>query len=144
MLREAQYANSPSDPEHKKLVNLVFERRGSAPEIRAAIETDCIGERQRAADTAAAIAALQKNQEATSAGAGVGAEPSVGTSRQNAVVPTPVSTVRKNDSAAQCANLNRELSTLQALSRQGGSIAAMEKINAQRRDIDSKISAAKC
>lgn len=140
VLREAQYATAPSDLEHKKLVSSVYERRGTAPEIRAAIETDCIGEKQRAADTAAAIAVLQNAQGNTSAVK----EPSSKVATPTAAAGESAPAIKKSINATQCADLNNELIFLQASSRRGGSVATMEGINAQRRAIDSKISSTKC
>ena len=43
-----------------KTVGAVYSRRGTAPEIRAAIEADCVGEKQRQADAVAALKALNE------------------------------------------------------------------------------------
>jgi hypothetical protein len=137
-LREAQSAKGSS--EHRKLVDAVYDRRGSAPEIRASIEADCIGEKQRAADAAAAIAAI----------AAQGGLPAVAASPAVAVAPTaaapaPATAVaKKNDNASECADLNNKLSSLKDRARQGGGASTMEQINKERRTVDSNISAAKC
>jgi hypothetical protein len=137
-LREAQYANAEGNPEHKNLVDAVYEQRGTAPQIRAAIEADCIGEKQRAADANAALAAVQKSPGATAASArapaAIGAAPLT-------VAGAPA---KPNDSAAQCANLGSQLASVQERARRGGGVAAMEQLANERRAIDSKISAAKC
>jgi hypothetical protein len=141
-LREAQSAKGSS--EHKKLVDSVYDRRGSAPEIKAAIEAECISERQHAADAAAAIAAI----------AAQGGLPTVAASPVAAAAPTAAAaapapaaasaSASKNDNAVQCAKLNIELTTLKDRARQGGSVSTMERINNERRTVDSKISAARC
>ncbi len=138
-LREAQYANAEGNPDHKNLVDAVYEQRGTAPHIRAAIEADCIGEKQRAADANAALAAVQRSQGTAAAPAR--AAPAAGTAPL-AVAAAPAG--KANDSAAQCANLSSQLTAVQERARKGGGVAAMEQINSERRAIDSKISAAKC
>ena len=63
--QEAQLSQLPSTgsrAEMTKTLESVYRKRGSAPEIRAAIEAECVAEKQQAADTAAAIKALQAQQ----------------------------------------------------------------------------------
>jgi hypothetical protein len=139
-LREAQYANAEGNPEHKNLVDAVYEQRGTAPQIRAAIEADCIGEKQRAADANAALAAVQKSQGTTAAPARTAPATGAGTGPLT-VAGAPA---KPNDSAAQCANLSSQLAGVQERARKGGGVAAMEQLANERRAIDSKISAAKC
>jgi hypothetical protein len=98
-LREAQYANAEGNPEHKNLVDAVYEQRGTAPQIRAAIEADCMGERQRAADANAALASLQKIQ---------GTAPAAARSAPTATAPLAVAAApagKAGDNASQCTNL---------------------------------------
>jgi hypothetical protein len=137
-LREAQYANAEGNLEHKNLVDAVYAQRGTAPQIRAAIETDCIGERQRAADANAALAAVQKAQ--SSAPAAARATPAATAPLAVAAAPAR----KASDSAAHCTNLSSQLSAVQERARSGGGVATMEQIGNERRAIDSKISAAKC
>jgi hypothetical protein len=137
-LREAQYANAEGNPEHKSLVDAVYEQRGTAPQIRAAIETDCIGEKQRAADANAALASVQKAQ---------GTAPAVVRTAPTPTAPLTVAAApagKSGDSASQCANLSSQLAAVQERARRGGGVSAMEQIGNERRAIDSKISAAKC
>ncbi len=138
-LREAQYASAAGNPEHKNLVDAVYEQRGTAPQIRAAIEADCIGEKQRAADANAAVAAAQKSPGASAAPAR--AAPTTGAAPLT-VAAAPAG--KPNDSAAQCANLSSQLAAVQERARKGGGVAAMEQLANERRAIDTKISAAKC
>jgi hypothetical protein len=137
-LRETQYASNAGNPEHKNLVDAVYEQRGTAPQIREAIEADCIGEKQRAADANAALAAVQKSQAVT---APVRAALATGTAPL-AVAGAPAG--KTSDNGAQCANLSSQLVAVQERARKGGGVAAMEQIATERRAIDSKISAAKC
>jgi hypothetical protein len=46
--------------------------------------------------------------------------------------------------SGQCASLRSDLATLQSRARAGGSVATMERINNERRQVDSQISSAKC
>lgn len=138
-LREAQYANAEGNPEHKNLVDTVYEQRGTAPQIRAAIEADCIGEKQRAADANAALAAVHKSQGTSTAparAAGANGTPAL------TVAAAPAG--KATDGAAQCALLNSQLASVQERARRGGGVAAMEQLANERRAVDSKISAAKC
>jgi hypothetical protein len=119
------------------LVDAVYEQRGTAPQIRAAIEADCIGEKQRAADANAALATGQKNQGTV---ASARAAPAAGT----APLIVAGAPAKPADSVAQCANLSSQLASVQERARRGGGVAAMEQLANERRAIDSKISAAKC
>ena len=137
-LREAQYASNAGNPEHKSLVDAVYEQRGTAPQIRAAIEAECIGERQRAADANAALAAVQKNLGVTAPARSVS---STGTAP---LIVAAAPTGKTGDSAAQCASVSSLLASVQERARKGGGVVTMEQLANERRAIDSKISAAKC
>lgn len=144
-LREAQAANG--SPEHRKLVGAVYDRRGSAPEVRAAIEAECIGERQRAADAAAAIAAIaaQGGLPTATTSPATGAGPAAAAATAAATAPAlSAATGKTNDTAGRCTKLNHELASINQRARQGGSVATMEQINNERRALDRSISVAKC
>jgi hypothetical protein len=53
--------------EATRVIESVYTRRGTPPEIRAAVEKDCIAERQKAAEEAEAANALQPPAEAPAA-----------------------------------------------------------------------------
>jgi hypothetical protein len=132
-LREAQKAKSPGNG---ALIDAVYERRGSAQEIRAQIEAECIAEKQRAADAAAALHALQ--QAAGTNATTVAPQPTA------AGTAEPLKPVAALNNKAQCASLYQQRTTVQNRGRQGGDIATMERINSERRAIDEQISSAKC
>lgn len=56
---DAKRPYSPGSAEQKRLVADVFNKRGSAPEIRSAIEADCMLEKERDAQAAALISAAR-------------------------------------------------------------------------------------
>jgi hypothetical protein len=137
-LREAQRAKSP---ENGKLIDAVYDRRGSAQEISAQIEAECITEKQRAADAAAALAALQ---QAAGADAPATAPKPATALKEPSNGESAPKTAATADNKAQCANLRQQLTAVQDRGRQGGNVADMERINTDRRKIDQQISNAKC
>jgi hypothetical protein len=143
--KEKQLQKSPgylSADDYANMVEAVYARRGSAPEIRASIEADCIAEKQRAADTAAAIAALQQGAKPVAQTPVVGV-PVVGVPAAPASAEAKTAPVQASNTA-RCDSLMAERSDLQSRARQGGGIGTMEQINNQRRSVDTQISQAKC
>ncbi len=125
----------------RQLVMEVYQKRGSAAQIRSAIEEDCAAQKEKDAQTAAMMKAL-----------GLEGNP------QPQAQPRPVEDPRAAEERRQrlaadeeaarkketCARLNGDMQRNLSSQRAGGSITRMEKLNDERRDILRQISEAGC
>jgi hypothetical protein len=142
---EERLVSEATTPAAKRLVQDVYRRRGAASHVQAAVEADCIAEKQKAEeDTAKAIAAALKAQrEGTPQAPETAAAPS----------PDPHAEERaKRERAAyeadrkkeQCARYNARVDELRARERAGGSAHTMDELNEQRRSLRAQMSGAGC
>ncbi len=144
-LAEKLKLNASED--EKNLITDVYSKRGSAPEIRAAIEADCIAAKKQAEQAAAMIAAGLKLQGKDQTAPG-------GTSPQATTADTKATaTVQGDESAARrvaenkkalCSNIAAKIDVIQKTQRSGGNVAAMESLNQNRRDAEAERSRAGC
>jgi hypothetical protein len=122
--------------EDKRLVRDVYRRPGGASTVQAAVEADCVVEKQKAEEeTAKAIAAaLKAGRDGT------------------LPAPEPASPQRPQERAAhepdrkkqQCAQLDAQLESLRARERAGGDVRRMEALNDERRALRAQMSRAGC
>lgn len=135
---EKQIGESHGNEDLIATIRAVYARRGTAPEIRAAIESECVAERTKQAEAAEALKALQK--QAGPAGAPVPAAPAP------AADPAPAATA--GPAAAKpnpmCAGWRKDLATIEGQLRAGGNAATMESLQNQRRGVEKQLSDAKC
>lgn len=136
---EEMQLSASSHPEERKLIGEVYRKRGSSVEVRAAIEADCVAERQRAAQAAAMVEAAAKLQG------------------QNAPVPAPApaqapaadpdAATRQQEAAAKKARCDRfaaRLDNIRNSQRAGGSGAMMDRLRQQQRETERERDAAGC
>jgi hypothetical protein len=140
--QERQLADLPAGnrQEMAKVLDSVYRKRGSAPEVRAAIEAECVAERQQAADQAAVLRALLP---ANASQAGLApAAPSAADASASA------SSAAKSQAAsgpsAACSAWRRDLDSVNSQLRAGGSAASMERLQAQRRGIEKSLADGHC
>ncbi|MED5620732.1 hypothetical protein [Ideonella sp. BN130291] len=141
---EASTAAAGTPPE-RRLVGDVYSRRGTAPEVRAAVEADCVVEKQRAAQAAVMLEALARQQEESGAAGQRAARPPVNDA------PPPERVERKADAGQKeqqqqqrCAALVEELRQIQVQQRAGANAVTMERLNQQRRDAERARRDANC
>jgi hypothetical protein len=67
---EAEQLAGATTTEQRKLVGAVYRRHGSSIDVRSAIESDCMADKQRAAQAAALIEAAAKLQDQGASGQG--------------------------------------------------------------------------
>jgi hypothetical protein len=135
--------------EERKLVQDVYQKRGSASQIRAAIEADCATEKEKAAQAAALGAAAAKLQGDIQPAPPVTPAAPSGPSDQDLKAAEER---RRQETAANeaerkrklCASLSGDLERNRGSQRAGGSVASMEKLNDQRRRIEGQIRDAGC
>ena len=146
--REKQLTDLPQGAAHAEMVNTldsVYSRRGSAPEVRAAIESECVVEKQKQADAVAALKALTEQAGAQAAPSGPGAA-ATATAGSNAAdkPPQQVAEATKAAAVANCKRLRTQDDALRADMPKRGSAEAMQTYNDKKRRLDTAISDAKC
>lgn len=142
--QEAQLSQLPtagSRDEMIKTLDSVYRKRGSAPEIRAAIEAECLAEKQQAADTAAAIKALQTQQS------GANSPPAAAPAPAGAA-DTELTSGKKSASetgpSKSCASWRGELNSIDDAFRKGGNAATMEQLQNRRRGVEKRMAEGRC
>jgi len=130
--------------DERRLVEEVYQKRGSASQIRAAIEVDCVAQKERDAQAAAMVKALglpQNSQSGQPQPAQPPAEDPQAAEARRQRLAAEDQAARKKET---CARLNGDMQRNLAAQRSGGGIATMEKLNEQRRDIARRMSDAGC
>jgi len=134
-----------SSEEEKTLITEVYGKRGSAPEVRASIEADCIAAKKQAEQAAAALAAIPKMPGSPAAG--------VAPARPQAQEPMAAEAAQGGNASMQrsaatqktlCSSINTKIEGIQKSLRSGGSVAVMESLNQRRRDAEAERSRAGC
>lgn len=140
MSEQAQLSSPKSDAQRQLIVD-VYQRQGSAPQIRAAVEADCIKENERQAQAAAlSIAAaklLQQNPPPP-------AVPRIAADVPNRSVTEPVVAAQDLSRRDRCAELQRSADSVRERQRAGGSGARMDALNRERQEIDKRLGDAGC
>jgi hypothetical protein len=143
--QERQMAELPAGnrEEMAKVLDSVYRKRGSAPDVRAAIEAECVAERQQAADQAAALRALLPANAPAQGGSVPAAAPSASSDPAGAEAAA-----QKRQAAAAanpiCPSLRRDLDAINAQLRSGGSAASMERLQGQRRTAEKSFADSRC
>jgi hypothetical protein len=138
----AERVTGLSQAEHGKTVAAVYARRGSAPEVRAAIEAECVAERQKEADAAALLNQLRKQAGETPAAPAAGPAPAPGAAADSAQAsPAPAD---GKPSAATCSRLRSALADVNARLTQGGNARAMEALQNERRSAEASLRSSGC
>ena len=133
--------------EQRKLIADVYAVRGTSSAVRAAIEMDCVQEREKSALTAAMLAnagiapsVSSVSSSDTSRKSDDGAAEAA-TRADNAARANRAAATRKR---AQCSDLKAQSDRDRSSQRGGGDVGQMERLNQQRRATDSELSAAGC
>lgn len=130
----------------RELALQVYARRGSSAQVRAAIEADCVAEKQKAAETAAAAKALGLQPAApqtvpSAAPVGPSAEDRRAAEERARQSASAREAQRRQE---RCQSLNAQLDGVRSRQRAGGSAATMDSLSQQRRDIEGKLAAGGC
>lgn len=113
------------------VVQSVYARRGSAPEIRAAIEAECV---QRHEMGLAAVPARVPQEPS-----GAPAAP-----RGEAAAQQQAADIAARRKKATCDSLQDDRANVESRLRVGGSAQTMEYLQQQRRDVERRMSSAGC
>ena len=147
--QERQMADLPAGnrQEMAKVLDSVYRKRGSAPEVRAAIEAECVAERQQAADQAAVLRTLlpaNGGQAGVSPAASNGADAAASAASAAAAVATAAKPQTASGPNAACPGWRRDLESVNVQLRAGGNAASMERLQAQRRGLERSLSDGHC
>lgn len=147
---DKQLAELPpgADPEEMAAVaRWVYARRGSATDIRKAIEAECIQRKHAAAQAAETLQALRRQ----AGQAPIDAPPAASRAApaaDGATASAPATTARAApappSNASRCSALASERSELESRLRQGGTAQTMEYLQNKRRDVEGRMSQANC
>lgn len=139
MTEQAQLS-SPKYASQRQLISEVYQRQGSAPQIRAAVEADCIKEKERRAQAAALIDAAAKLLPQTPT------QPSAPPVAAISSGDLATKKVTGDDSARlkRCANFQQSADSLRDRQRRGGTISTMDALNREQRILDKDRSEAGC
>lgn len=129
--------------EQVQTIAAVYARRGSAPEIRAAIESECIANKQKEAEAADLLRQLRK-QAGETAEAPAPAPQAAPTSPAEAAPQASATPASTKPSEAACANLRRPLDDVNSRLRRGGSARTMEFLQTERRRAEASLRSAGC
>ena len=138
---ERQMAELPASQraELGEIVQSVYARRGSAPEIRAAVEAECVQRKEQAAIAAEQLRLLQQQA------GGAAPAPGIGSAGEAA---RPAASHAESSAAAQadrtCDHLRSQRKSVEARMRAGGSGRSMETMQNERRDVEAQMSQANC
>jgi hypothetical protein len=131
--QEQQEAAASSETQ-RNLIADVYSRQGTSVQIRAAVEADCMTERERAARAAElpkAAALLPNGQTAESA------RSDADRSAMDAGQSVPSGSARSTQQT--CQTLTERLETARSNQRRGGNGRNMDELNQQARSIGSKM-----
>jgi hypothetical protein len=134
MTKEQQLANGTHD---QWLIETVYLRRGTALEIRSAVEAACVAEKERrAAAEAAAIARALNSPNAPSSPAQGPSPEEVARfqERRDAEITANQEAFKKS----RCDGIKRRYDDLNRQERAGGSSSTMQRLRDLRRDLDEQ------
>ena len=134
---EAQTAQATSE-DQRRLIADVFNRRGSALEVRNAVQANCMEEKAQAAQAAALLAAALKAQ---------GAAPAAPPGAPNSTPATAGSQTEQQvsyDSKHRCDSLSSQLESIRNRQRTGGNTKTMDSLAQQRQTIEKAARDAGC
>ena len=137
---DSNSAFAGSREEGRQLVESVYSRRGSAPDVRAAIEAECIAEKERFARAAALAEAALKLQGgapvAPSASSRAPAESDL--ARMEARQREEITANEESFKKSRCADLARQYENLRRQERAGGSVGTMVRLNDLKRSLEER------
>jgi hypothetical protein len=138
---DALIAQATND-DQARLISDVYNRRGSAIEVRNAIQAQCMEEKAQAARAAAMISAALKAQGAgaapaatPAAAAGQAANPDAAAAQQAATAP---------DNKSRCDSFNSQLANVRSRQRSGGNVRTMDSLSQQQESIQKAARDAGC
>ena len=133
--------------EEKDLILAVYQKpRGSAVEVRAAIEADCMEAKKQVALAASLIAAAVKLQgkDTTAVGGQTSVSGGAMQSSEKTQASSGASGKVASSNTSMCSGLTSRIDPIKASQRTGGSVTDMESWNRQRRAAEAERTRAGC
>jgi uncharacterized protein DUF4124 len=143
---EERLLSEAASESQRRLVRNAYRRPGAASSVQAAVEADCVAEKQREEQEAAiaVAAALKARRE----GGGAGLQPSPAQASADPKAQEQAAQQRAEYGAdqkkRQCARYKDDMDRLRNLERAGGSASTMDSLNDQRRGLREQMSRAGC
>lgn len=137
-----QALNDAASGRDRELVAAVYQARGSAPQVRARIESECMAEKERKARYAALLEATKPtSMDTTQTSASTNPQRQVpgGT----AVEPLKINSGTPQKSSA-CDDLSARLNSIKSRQRNGGSISTMEALNRSAKETEQMMQQMRC
>jgi hypothetical protein len=143
---EERLLSEAASESQRRLIRNAYRRPGAASTVQAAVEADCVAEKQREEEQAAVAiaAALKARREGGGTGvqsSTVQASPDTGAQEQAAQKRAER---EANARKRQCASYNDDMEQLRNQERAGGSARAMDSLNEQRRSLREQMSKTGC
>jgi hypothetical protein len=144
---EERLLSEATSERQRRLIRDVYRRPGAASTVQAAVQADCVAEKQREDEEAALAiaAALKARKDGTAAPAPV---TTVQRSAADAGSPDLAAQQRAAYEAEQrkrqCARYNDDMERVRREERTGGSAAVMDRLNERRRELREQMSRAGC
>ena len=136
----AELPNNRSREEMAGIIDSVYRKRGSAPEISRAVELECLAEKQKEADAAEAMRLLLQSQQSGKAPAAAAPAEAV-----NAGPATVQKTAgEKQGPSSSCPGWRAQLESVNAEFRRGGNAVRMEELQNRRRDVEQRMRDGRC
>ena len=145
---ERQISEAGADQNMVNLVIQVYGRRGSAPQVLAAIEAECVAERENQVRATEALRALRDQASGTpGVVTGVGGARPAADARGNAAAASdnaqPVAAKPKGPDP-RCGGLKSDRAAVERRLRVGGTAQTMEALQNERREIEQQMAEARC
>jgi hypothetical protein len=139
---EERLLSEASSARERRLIQNAYRRPGAASTVQAAVEADCVAEKQREEqDAAIALAAALKARRE----GGTAQTPDPQAQEQAAQTAAQQRAEREAESKKrQCTRYGDEMESLRRAERAGGSASRMDSLNEQRRNLREQVSRAGC
>lgn len=139
----AERASMLSPEEQAKTVRSVYARRGSAPDIRSQIESECMADKEKEAQAAELLNQLRKQAGETAAPPAAAGTATSATAKAAEAAAPPAAASNK-PSASHCRSLKRSVDDARSRLAQGGSARQMEYLQNERRSAEQSLRESGC
>lgn len=141
----AKGGNASRSEDQRNLIVDVYQKRGSAPEVRTAIEADCIADKRRAELALEALAnlkSLSNGRPTTNSVPIAGSDANPDSTSARPVDESAQLTTKRQESI--CKQFNVRQQSIRDLQRSGGSASTMETLRNQLKSVDAERRSANC
>ena len=145
---EERLLSEASSAKERRLIQNAYRRPGAATTVQAAVEADCVAEKQREQqESAIAIAAALKAQREGGGAPAQSLQQGAGSAGQEQAVQIAAQQRAEREAdqkRQQCERYSQDMESLVRKERSGGSATRMDSLNEQRRSLRDQMSRAGC